>query len=358
MAISVRSPIIIATAAAIGASALAGPSMHPVPAVNLAGFVSPLSEIFGTLNMASNYLSSSADPTSVDAWPYAQFGTYWGVPPTAYPVLPAILNEDGLGGYSSVGVIPQIISDAFPALSQLGINGSDYLDSTGNAVAIAGIAISQGVWDFPAAVLTAAQEALAGDVTGALATLSAAIWGPITTAGTALLAAGNYVLTGVITRAAAVLAGLTAPRAYGVAVGGVPLLIRKAIEIGTTVVTDLAAGNIEGAWNAGVSGLLGPSGLPGMALNITIGPGVQTGPIASSPPTRAELSANYIPGVRTAVQTDVKNLASNLAVPNPAPPVPSPATSVRSAAAVGERPARHRASRKTDRVADARGANP
>jgi hypothetical protein len=105
-------------------------------------------------------------------------------------------------------LIPQIINDGLPALRQLGINASDYLDTAVNAVATAGIAISQGVWNLPSAVITATQEALGGDVAGALATLRAAIRGPITTAGTALLAAGTYVLTGVTTRAAAVLAGL------------------------------------------------------------------------------------------------------------------------------------------------------
>jgi len=389
VAMSVRSPVITAAAAVIGASAIVGTSLQPVQqpvpavslpsasAVTLVGFASPLSQLFGTLNMASNYLFSSADPTAANAWPYAQFGTYWGVPPAAYPVLPGILSENGLGGYSAVGVIPQIINDALPALSQLGRNGSDYLETTGNAVATAGIAISQGVWDFPSAVLTALQQAGAGDVTAALATLSAAILGPITTAGTALLAAGTYVLTGVTTRAAAFLAGLTAPRAYGLAVGGVPLLIRKAIAITRTVLTDLATLNVEGAWNAGIEGLLGPSGVIGMALNITIGAGVQTGPITSSPATRDELSANYIPGVRTAVQADLKNVAASLAVPNPAPPVPSPvvssgagsagagtsgaaarSTALGSTTVVGKRPIQHRVSRKTDTAADARGVNP
>jgi hypothetical protein len=100
--------------------------------------------------------------------------------------------------------------------------------------------------------------------------------------------------------------------------------------------------NIEGAWNAVVAGLLGPSGLPGMALNITIGAGVQTGPIASSPPTREELSANYIPGVRTAWQATVKIIANGLATPDPAPPVPSPVPSL----SVAKRHAGHQVPRK------------
>jgi hypothetical protein len=155
-------------------------------------------------------------------------------------------------------------------------------------------------------------------------------------------------------------------------VGGVPLLIRKAIAITRTVLTDLATLNVEGAWNAGIEGLLGPSGVIGMALNITIGAGVQTGPITSSPATRDELSANYIPGVRTAVQADLKNVAASLAVPNPAPPVPSPvvssgagtsgaaarSTALGSTTVAGKRPIQHRVSRKTDTAADARGVNP
>ena len=357
MGMSVRSHLVAVTATIVVTGAVAVTPVQRLPAiempptamVTLAGFVSPLSEVFGTLSLASAYLFSPADPTSADAWPSAQFGTYWGDPPAAYPVLPEILSEAALGGYSAVGLIPQIINDGLPALRQLAINASDYLDTAVNAVATAGIAISQGVWNLPSAVSTATQEALSGDVAGALATLSAAIRGPITTAGTALLAAGTYVLTGVTTRAAAVLAGLTSQRAYGLAVGGVPLLIRTVVEIATTTVADLAALNIEGAWNTAVAGLLGPSGLQGMGLNITIGAGVQTGPIASSSPTQEELSANYIPGTRTAVQTNVKIVAAGLAVPNPAPPVEAP-SAARSASAVSEQPSKHRVSRTTART--------
>ena len=357
MGLSVRSHLLAVTATIVVTGAVAVTPVQRLPAiempptamVTLAGFVSPLSEVFGTLSLASAYLFSPADPTSADAWPSAQFGTYWGDPPVAYPVLPEILSEAALGGYSAVGLIPQIINDGLPALRQLAINASDYLDNAVNAVATAGIAISQGVWNLPSAVITATQEALSGDVAGALATLSAAIRGPITTAGTALLAAGTYVLTGVTTRAAAVLAGLTSERAYGLAVGGVPLLIRTVVEIATTTVADLAALNIEGAWNTAVAGLLGPSGLQGMGLNITIGAGVQTGPIASSSPTQEELSANYIPGTRTAVQTNVKIVAAGLAVPNPAPPVEAP-SAARSASAVSEQPSKHRVSRTTARA--------
>ena len=292
MGMSVRSHLVAVTATIVVTGAVAVTPVQRLPAiampptamVTLAGFVSPLSEVFGTLSLASTYLFSPADPTSADAWPSAQFGTYWGDPPVAYPVLPEILSEAALGGYSAVGLIPQIINDGLPALRQLGINASDYLDTVVNAAATAGIAISQGVWNLPSAVITATQEALSGDVAGALATLSAAIRGPITTAGTALLAAGTYVLTGVTTRAAAVLAGLTSERAYGLAVGGVPLLIRTVVDIATTTVADLADLNIEGAWNTAVAGLLGPSGLQGMGLNITIGAGVQTGQLHTGYP--------------------------------------------------------------------------
>ena len=361
MGTSVRSHLVAVTATIVVTGAVAVTPVQRLPAiempptamVTLAGFVSPLSEVFGTLSLASTYLFSPANPTSADAWPSAQFGSYWGDPPVAYPVLPEILSEAALGGYSAVGLIPQIVNDGLPALRQLAINASDYLDTAVNAVATAGIAISQGVWNLPSAVITATQEALGGDVAGALATLRAAIRGPITTAGTALLAAGTYVLTGVTTRAAAVLAGLTSERAYGLAVGGVPLLIRTVVEIATTTVADLAALNIEGAWNTAVAGLLGPSGLQGMGLNITIGAGVQTGPIASGSPTQEELSANYIPGTRTAVQTNVKIVASGLAVPNPAPPVAPPVaapSAARSASAVSEQPSKHRVSRTTART--------
>lgn len=93
MQLSLRSQMIAGTTALVGASAIA---LTPVaPAVNLpalkapslanialAAFDSPITALLNTSVMATNYLFSNADPADVAQWPFAQYGTFWGVPPT------------------------------------------------------------------------------------------------------------------------------------------------------------------------------------------------------------------------------------------------------------------------------------
>ena len=118
MQISLRSHLIAGTAAVVGAGAIA---INPVmgaqlslPSINvpavasvaLAGFDSPLAQLFDTLNVGNQYLLNDTSSVTVAAnWPYAGFGTTFGVPPTNYPLLPGALATNSLGGYSSVGVI-------------------------------------------------------------------------------------------------------------------------------------------------------------------------------------------------------------------------------------------------------------
>ena len=104
------------------------------------------------------------------------------------------LSLPAAGGYSSVGVIPQIIDDALPIISQLGYNGSDYLQAISTELYAAGYYLSQGTWD-------AVGELLSLDITGALDTFV----GAFIQAGSALITGAGYVLTGVINRATAVL---------------------------------------------------------------------------------------------------------------------------------------------------------
>jgi hypothetical protein len=117
------------------------PSIN-VPAaaqVALAAFDSPLAQLFATLDVANNYLLDSAsNPLLAANWPFAGFGTTFGVPPANYPLLPAALESAELGGYSSVGLVSQFIDDALPIISQLGYNGLNYLNITGNALFGAG----------------------------------------------------------------------------------------------------------------------------------------------------------------------------------------------------------------------------
>ncbi|WP_313677045.1 hypothetical protein, partial [Mycolicibacterium sp.] len=156
MHISLRSHLTAGTAAvvAVGAIAVTPAPATPLtlPSINvaLAAFSSPLAQLFATADLANNYLFDPvSNPAVSSSWPFANFGTTFGTPvsvPPNYPLLPAALTQDALGGYSSVGLIPQIIDDALPIISQLGYNGLDYINYTGNAVFFAGETLTQAVW--------------------------------------------------------------------------------------------------------------------------------------------------------------------------------------------------------------------
>ena len=326
MQLSLRSQMIAGTTALVGASAIALTPVAPavnLPAlqapsfanVSLAAFDSPITALLNTSVMATNYLFSNANPADANQWPYAQFGTFFGVPPTNYPLLPAALGNEALGGYSSVGLIPQIIDDALPIISILGYNGTDYLQVASSSLYGAAYSISEGIWNIPGEVITAVGELLGGDPAAAIQTLIDAVVVPVFTAGSFLLAGGSYIASGLVTRAGALLSSL--PDLLGglvtTAIGIPTALIGKTVEIVMDVVGSLASFNLEGAWNGVVNGLLGPEGLPGTILNLTIGAGVQTGPITA--PTPQAVAGAFAPSIRTAVQAVVKTVAGALATP-------------------------------------------
>ncbi|MCX6489326.1 MAG: hypothetical protein NT156_15400, partial [Mycobacterium sp.] len=289
-----------------------------VAKVTLAGLDSPISELLGSVILGGQLLfNTSPDVTDADLWGPTAF-QQGGV-----PIFPAALETDALGGYSSIGLLPQIIDDALPITRQLGINGSDYLNVAVAGLSAAGIALSEGVWN-------AAGDLLTLDIPGALATLAASI----SDAGTLALGSGAYVLSGVVTRAQAVVEAVigSLPLIIGATVAQISLVVNKTIG----VVTDtFAATTFEDGWNAAIDGIFGATGIPGTILNVTIGAGQQTAPITTFPPTEADIAAAYVPSVRTVVQSAVKGVANALATPVPGavPVAAAPAASAASARA-------------------------
>jgi hypothetical protein len=328
-----------------------------VAKVTLAGLDSPISELLGSVILGGQLLFNTTPTLIVDE----EFGGLvpnpafnrgiWG--PTAFPFAPTLpnflspdqtgtsapvfplgLEEAALGGYSTVGLLPQIIDDALPIVRQLGINGSDYLNVAIAGLSAAGFALSEGVWN-------AAGDLLTLDIPGALATLA----NSISAAGTLALGSGAYVLGGVVARAQAVVEAVigSLPLIIGSVVAQLNLVVNTTIGV---VTNTFAADNFEDGWNAAIDGIFGATGIPGTLLNITIGAGQQTGAIeygfvAPVPPsqipdftpTEAEIAANYVPSVRTVVQSAVKTVAGALATPNPvSPPTAASAASARAAA--------------------------
>ncbi|NBP83823.1 MAG: hypothetical protein EBU54_00895 [Mycobacteriaceae bacterium] len=282
MQISLRSHLAAGTTAAVAATLVIAPgnvALQGLPAlpaltasaaaeVTLAAFNSPLGQLIGTGELLQNYIfgvfyngGDSPTPGAGEAnWPYAGFDQTGGL------VLNYLLyNEDQLGNYSAVGIIPQRINDAEPVQRQLQANWSNYVNVALTQATIAAGAIDTGIWTFPQALVSAAELALSGDIPGAIQVLGQAVVTPIAQATEAVFDAVGYIVSSVIAKLAAVV-GTIPPIVttfVGYAVRGLSLLAEQAVGIGTTVINDVTSGNFEGAWNTAVDGLLGPSGLPG-----------------------------------------------------------------------------------------------
>jgi hypothetical protein len=296
--------------------AINGPT---VAKVTLAGLDSPISELLGTVLLGGQLLLNTDESVANPV--------LWG-PSALFQAAPWLTNPLN-GGFSSIGLLPQIIDDALPIIRQLGINGSDYLNVTVAALSGAGIALSEGVWN-------AAGDLLSLDIPGALATLAASI----SDAGTLALGAGAYVLSNVVARAQAVVGLAIASAGYllEATVTQIGAVVARTVQIVEETATQIGLGSFEGAWNAAVDGIFGPSGIPGLVLNLTIGAGQQTAliPPGEGPNTNgtAPLGTNYIPSTRAVVQSAVKQVAGALTVTAASPlAAEAPAASAASARA-------------------------
>ncbi|MBB3605876.1 hypothetical protein FHT40_005563 [Mycolicibacterium sp. BK556] len=292
--------------------------------VGLAGFDSPLSELIGTFSSFNQWMFSSDNTTA------------------GYTDLGGLADATGVAiakmgfNFSSVGLLPQVINDHMPILSQVGLNGAESLGSTMNSLATMGLIASEAVWNLPGAFVTATQQALSGDIPGAIATLQAAIVTPFVDAGQVALANGNFLLDNAVARGTALLSAVPTLVNLVVqsSVGQATVLAGAFSTVVQNVITGITNGNAEEAWNAAVDGFLGPNGIPGTFLNLTVGAGVQTG------------AATVVPSIRGEIQAAVHGIADALSQTGSAPPVPPPAaaaspsaSALRTAAAVESSPA-------------------
>ncbi len=339
MLISLRSHLIAGTAAVIGAGSVAVAGVHqPLPAlpasatVALAAFNNPIEQLLGTLEVGQNYLlgtyyEGSDSPLTPGAgefnWPFA------GMDQVGGDVLNyALYNEIALGNYYSVGLLPQLTNQANPIIRQLTTNLFTYLNAGLSGVIDSVAAASAGVWDFPAAAVDAFELALNGQINEAITVLTDAVVTPIVEAGGALFDTAAFVVTDFLAKTVAVLEVIPVNLALfaGAAFGGAAVLAERSVQIATAWVESLGSGDWEGAWNVAVDGLLGPSGLPGTALNLTIGAGVQTGAIVDP---QTDIAENFVPSFRTATQATIWNTQNALTAT-----VPPPTAVIQPAAAV------------------------
>lgn len=278
MRISLCPPVIVGTVAVVGATTYAmapPPLVAPSPsltnaAVASAAFDSPLVALADTVGLALNFTLNptySTDPA-----------TNWGAASKIGPEWNALfpLVHDPVQGFlphiTAVGVIPNFVQVPFPIAVQVTKNWLDYAQLIVQPAGLTTIAN-----DF-AAKMSTVVESVTRLTPQWIANLRYHV--------NILMASVNNAVTGIT-------------RAFG-------------------------RGDLEGAWNAAVSGLVSPDGIPGAVLNLTIGAGIQTD--VTNPATN-------VPSIRNLLQTSGQELASALATTAPrSASVSARATAARRAA--------------------------
>ena len=340
MQISLRSQMIAGTTAIVGAAAIAMTPMAPAvqlpalsaskAAVALAAVDNPFAALADTAGMALNYLiNDQYSDVGADNW-----GAASGISDYTNSVLPFSYWND-LSGYlpaiTNVGLIPNFLSVPFPVGTQLVNNWIGYAN-TALQVGTQVVGDLTGLLWAPVGVTIAvAQAVISGQISTIPTIIQAAITDAVASVQDAIqitVAGANYIVQSVVARATAAVQLLAAaipdaltdlPRQIGVVVASAQTAV-------TNIVTAASAGDVAGAWNAAVAGLLSPTGVPGAVLNVTLGAGVQTGEVVDS----TSYYANVVPSVRNDLQTLGQGMSLALTTE---PAVSAPAGAVRPAAA-------------------------
>lgn len=343
MEISLRSQlaagVAVAGAAAIAVTPIVQPEALPSlsrisSAVELSAFVNPIDTLLSTVGLAGQYLLDSGYGT----------GTQWagaGISNTLNGLLqlPKTPGPDSipLPGYVNRGLIPQILSDSLPIVTQLANNALDYAYNTAAGLLAAAGDLSNVVWAVPATVAAVVTDLLTLNVAQIIPDIidgfDTAINGVIDAAGT-LVDTATYLVRGVITRAVAVVetVGTLLPGILNGTVNQVTAVVNAVVNNAQAIIGSVLTLNPQNIWNTTVGALLGPAGLPGTVLNLTIGAGIQNPPVDSTVPEQLKA---FAPSIRTEVQTANKAIQRALATPVPSAAAVSPAAAAEvSASAV------------------------
>jgi len=309
MQISLRSHLIAGTAAVVGAGAVA---MTPVvtpelnlsalrtDAVSMMSFDNPIAALLANVGQTVDYLLNAdtvASGSGLVNWPFA------GIDDTTN----AALVAPELGGYVNVGIVPQILSDSFPIITQVVNNQIGYLTLLadlglavgGLAAGLAWLPVDLGVSIFND-IITGQFDQILPDIT---ATITAAFDAVVDVFELAIAIPVDII-------------GSIATRAFAVAqtvFESIPTLVEAVIGQGAAflaagqtavegIFTAISTGNLENIWNASVAGLLSPEGVPGVINNLTFGAGVGSLP-------------DFVPSTRTLVQASVKAVATAAGTP-------------------------------------------
>lgn len=308
MQISLRSQLVAGTAAVIGASAvaitpIAGPTgqlpgIHSA-AVALSAWANPIDALLSSGQLVNDDWLSDAT-----------------VPNTPYDALQ--------------GIFPQLEVMNQPVQLQLSLNSYNYANAL-----IGYLATQDGsslqelgslVWGLPNTLLTATQQALTGNIPGALSTLSNGILVPLQNAAASAFTGVALVVGSIVTNIVNVLGTLPGIVSSAVNMGmDVATVLGSAATTATSnVLNALTSLDFEGAWNAWVTGALSPAGFPGALADMTVGQGRGTWG-----------DLDYQPSIRVWANGSIYAIANAIGGSYPAPPAAAvqPAASLKAAAA-------------------------
>lgn len=340
MQISLRSQMVAGTAAVVGAGAIALTPIAPaanLPALNLsnagvglAAFANPLDALINVGLILSDYtLNGLYSITPEDNW------TNSGIGPLINGLIPDL-------GVTRPGLIPNIITNPFPIVTNVATNVLGYAYTGVEAVGSALGSLSDIIWLIPATTVQVVLDLVSLNFEAVITDIVAAFdtaLGSATDAINALIDGATTIVTNVIARATGVIDTIVggAGTLVDVVTAQVGALVATVTNVVNNVVGSISGPNpIEGAWNALIGGLLDPeydngtngalSSLPGAVINLTYGAGVQTDPLNP---------ATFIPSVRTALTTFITEVADVIESPT----TPPAAAEAPAAAAAVEAPA-------------------
>lgn len=334
MQISLRSQMVAGTAAVVGAGAIALTPIAPavnLPALNLsnagvglAAFANPLDALINVGLVLSDYtLNGLYSVTPEDNWTNSGIG----------PLINALIPDLGV---TRPGLIPNIITNPFPIVTNVATNVLGYAYTGVEAVGSALGSLSDIIWLIPATTVQVVLDIVSLNFENVITDIVAAFdtaLGAATDAVNAIIDGATTIVTNLIARATGVIDAVVSgvPTLVDVVTGQVGALVATVTNVVTNIFTAASSLDIEGTWNALVGGLLDPTyggpldTLPGAVINLTYGAGVQANPL--DPTT-------FIPSVRTAATTFITEVADVLASP-----VSPPAAAEAPAAAAAEAPA-------------------
>ncbi|MGV1006971.1 MAG: hypothetical protein ACOYEV_19900, partial [Candidatus Nanopelagicales bacterium] len=313
-------------------------------AVSLASWANPIDALIGSVNLGVNFLINSNPVYDQTGGGIANWGPGAFISDYTNSVLPYgywdLTTGPFLPGITNVGLIPNIVAAPLPVATQLVNNWIGYANTAWQAGAVAVANLSSVLWapiGLTAAIVTDVLTGNFADIPVQIQSTISGIVTNVTNAFNAVVGGVTNIVQNVVAKAQAVIGVMisTIPTVVTAIQNQLTTLVADAQTVVQDIVTPLSTGNIQGAWNAAVAGLLGPGtvdnpiAIPGDLLNLTLGAGIELDTVSD----QATYTANFVPSVRNVVQSLGQGLSIALSTSVPLTAAAARPAAVRSAAA-------------------------